>query len=82
MSRTQSTGVPSVWKPWVPSSNSTRSTASGARVVIPRPIAERLPSGRDRHEVDARHREQRPPQRLEPLRVDAVVVGEEHAHGA
>src|SRR4051794_1510521 len=44
-SRTQSTGVPSVAKPYVPSSNSTRSTHSGRRVVIERAIAERLPSG-------------------------------------
>src|SRR3954453_16221424 len=43
--RTQSTGVPSVAKPYVPSWNSTRSTHSGRRVVIERAMAERLPSG-------------------------------------
>src|SRR5829696_3736402 len=43
--RTQSTGVPSVAKPRVPSSNSTSSTHSGARVVIPRPMALRFESG-------------------------------------
>src|SRR5918995_618927 len=43
--RTQSTGVPSVAKPTVPSPNGTSSTHSGRRVVMPRPIAERLPSG-------------------------------------
>ena len=43
--RTQSTGVPSVAKPEVPSPKSTSSTLSGLRVVMLRPIAERLPSG-------------------------------------
>ena len=44
-SRTQSTGVPSVAKPCVPSPKSTSCTHSGRRVVIERAIAERLPSG-------------------------------------
>ena len=44
-SRTQSTGVPSVAYPTVPSPKSTSCTHSGRRVVIDRAIAERLPSG-------------------------------------
>ena len=43
--RTQSTGVPSVAKPTVPSPNGTSSTHSGRRVVIERAVAERLESG-------------------------------------
>ena len=43
--RTQSTGVPSVAKPMVPSSKGTSCTHSGRRVVIMRAKAERLPSG-------------------------------------
>src|SRR5829696_5674442 len=43
--RTQSTGVPSVAYPAVPSPKSTSCTHSARRVVIPRPIAERLESG-------------------------------------
>ena len=43
--RTQSTGVPSVAYPTVPSSKSTSSTHSGRRIVIERAVAERLPSG-------------------------------------
>src|SRR4051812_1376669 len=43
--RTQSTGVPSVAYPVVPSSKSTSCTHSGRRVVIMRANAERLPSG-------------------------------------
>src|SRR4051794_2498403 len=43
--RTQSTGVPSVAYPSVPSPKSTSSTTSGRRVVMPRPMAERFPSG-------------------------------------
>ncbi len=43
--RTQSTGVPSVAKPLVPSPKSTSSTLSALRVVMLRPMAERLPSG-------------------------------------
>src|SRR4051812_35398646 len=43
--RTQSTGVPSVAYPMVPSSNGTSCTQSGRRVVIMRAKAERLPSG-------------------------------------
>src|SRR5215212_9663152 len=43
--RTQSTGVPSVAKPLVPSPNSTSSTQSGWRVVMLRAVAERFESG-------------------------------------
>src|SRR5256714_12478186 len=43
--RTQSTGVPSVANPVVPSSNSTSSTHSGSRVVMLRAVALRLESG-------------------------------------
>ncbi len=43
--RTQSTGVPSVAKPVVPSPNSTSSTHSGCRVVMLRALAERFASG-------------------------------------
>src|SRR3954454_3849522 len=43
--RTQSTGVPSVAKPDVPSPNSTSSTQSGRRVVIERAVALRFESG-------------------------------------
>ncbi len=43
--RTQSTGVPSVAYPTVPSSKSTSCTQSGRRVVIDLAIAERFPSG-------------------------------------
>ncbi len=43
--RTQSTGVPSVAKPLVPSPNSTSSTQSGWCVVMLRAVAERFESG-------------------------------------
>ncbi len=43
--RTQSTGVPSVAYPTVPSGKGTSATHSGRRVVMERAIAERLPSG-------------------------------------
>ncbi len=43
--RTQSTGVPSVAKPLVPSSNSTSSTQIGERVVMLRAVALRLVCG-------------------------------------
>ncbi len=43
--RTQSTGVPSVAKPLVPSANSISSTQSGLRVVMLRAVALRLESG-------------------------------------
>src|ERR671915_1506347 len=43
--RTQSTGVPLVAKPLVPSSNSTSSTVSGSRKVMLRAVAERFESG-------------------------------------
>jgi hypothetical protein len=43
--RTQSTGVPSVAKPVVPSSNSISSTHRGERVVMLRAVALRLESG-------------------------------------
>src|SRR3954451_18761056 len=43
--RTQSTGVPSVAKPTLPSSNSSSSTQSGLRVVIERAVALRFESG-------------------------------------
>ncbi len=43
--RTQSTGVPSVAKPLVPSPNSTSSTQSGWRMVMLRAVAERFESG-------------------------------------
>src|SRR3954454_16109855 len=43
--RTQSTGVPSVAYPTVPSPKSTSWTQIGRRVVIERAVAERLPSG-------------------------------------
>ena len=43
--RTQSTGVPSVAKPVVPSSNSISSTQSGSRVVMLRAVALRLEFG-------------------------------------
>ena len=43
--RTQSTGVPSVAKPVVPSPNSTSSTHSGGRVVMLRALADRFASG-------------------------------------
>src|SRR5215207_6118232 len=43
--RTQSTGVPSVANPLVPSPNSTSSTHSGWRVVMLRAVAERFESG-------------------------------------
>ena len=52
-SRTQSTGVPSVAKPIVPSSNGVFCTHSGRRVVIIRAIAERLPSGATTSSPDA-----------------------------
>src|SRR5215208_2281371 len=44
-SRTQSTGVPSQAKPWVPSSKETSVTHSGRLNVIERAVAERLESG-------------------------------------
>src|SRR5215217_5043152 len=44
-SRTQSTGVPSQAKPWVPSSKPTSVTHSGRLNVIERAVAERLESG-------------------------------------
>src|SRR5918996_2207351 len=43
--RTQSTGVPLVAKPLVPSPNSTSSTVSGSRKVMLRAVAERFESG-------------------------------------
>ena len=43
--RTQSTGVPSVACPMVPSANSISSTVSGLRVVMLRAVALRLESG-------------------------------------
>ena len=43
--RTQSTGVPSVAKPDVPSPNSSSSTHRGVRKVMLRAVAERLESG-------------------------------------
>src|SRR5918996_768462 len=43
--RTQSTGVPSVAKPLVPSSKRTSSTHSGERVVMLRAVALRLEAG-------------------------------------
>src|SRR4051812_47339718 len=43
--RTQSTGVPSVANPLLPSANSTSSTQSGFRVVMLRAVALRLESG-------------------------------------
>jgi hypothetical protein len=43
--RTQSTGVPSVAKPVVPSSKVISSTQSGERVVIERAVALRFESG-------------------------------------
>ncbi len=43
--RTQSTGVPSVANPVVPSPNSTSSTHSGWRIVMLRAVALRLESG-------------------------------------
>src|ERR671915_1306340 len=43
--RTQSTGVPLVAKPDVPSPNSTSSTSSGSRKVMLRAVAERFESG-------------------------------------
>ena len=43
--RTQSTGVPSVAKPVVPSPNSTSSTHRGLRVVMLRAVALRFESG-------------------------------------
>ena len=55
-------------------------THSGRRVVIIRAIAERLPSGRDHEQLDARHRRERAAQRQQPLGVDAVVVGEQNVH--
>ena len=42
--RTQSTGVPSVAKPWCPP-NSTSSTQSGCRIVMLRAVALRFASG-------------------------------------
>jgi hypothetical protein len=43
--RTQSTGVPSVAKPLLPSPNSTSSTQSGWRIVMLRAVALRFESG-------------------------------------
>ena len=58
--RTQSTGVPSVAKPVVPSPNSTSSTQSGSRVVMLRAVALRFESGAITASSMPGHLEQRP----------------------
>ena len=55
-------------------------THSGRRVVIMRAIAERLPSGAITASSTPGHGQQRAAQRLQALGLDAVVVGEQHAH--
>jgi hypothetical protein len=78
--RTQSTGVPSVAKPNVPSSKGTCCTHSGRRVVIMRAKADAVAVGRDDGQLDARHLRQRPAHGLQALGLDAVVVGEQDLH--
>ena len=78
--RTQSTGVPSVAKPLVPSSKGTSCTHSGRRVVIIRAKAERLPSGAMTASSTRGSCTQRPAQGLQALGLDAVVVGEQDLH--
>ena len=78
--RTQSTGVPSVAKPTLPSPKSTSSTQIGRRVVIERAVAERLESGAmtasstPGTSASARRRA------CSPSALDAVVVGEQDLH--
>ena len=78
--RTQSTGVPSVAKPLVPSSKGTCCTHSGRRVVIMRAKAERLPSGAMTASSMPGTCDQRPAHGLQALGLDAVVVGEQDLH--
>ena len=79
--RTQSTGVPSVAKPTVPSPKSTSSTHSGRRVVITAADRGAVAVGRDDRQLDPGHLQQRAAQRLQALGLDPVVVGEQDPHG-
>ncbi len=76
-SRTQSTGVPSVAYPMVPSPKSTSVTHSGRRVVIERAIADLLPSGAITASSIPGTVEQRPTHGVQPRRRDPVVVGQQ-----
>ena len=78
--RTQSTGVPSVANPVVPSANSSSSTQSGLRVVMRARGGAAVGVRRDHGQLDARDLEQRAAHGVQALRLDAVVVGEEHFH--
>ncbi len=78
--RTQSTGVPSVAKPIVPSPNSTSSTHSGERVVMLRAVALRFESGAITDSSTPGHLQQRAAQHVQAGGADAVVVGEQDLH--
>ena len=78
--RTQSTGVPSVAKPLVPSSNghllhpqrAARGDHAGERGAVA--------VGGDDRQLDSRQLHERPAQGLQALGLDAVVVGEQDLH--
>ena len=65
--RTQSTGVPSVAKPTVPSPKSISSTHSGRRVVIARADRRAVGVGRDHRQLEPGDLEQRAAQGLQAL---------------
>ena len=78
--RTQSTGVPSVAKPVVPSSNSTSSTQIGERVVMLRAVPLRFVCGAITRTLDAVELAERAAQLVQPAGADSVVVCEQDEH--
>ena len=63
----------------MPSSNGISWTHSGRRIEIERAVAEWFSSGAITASSMSSSADERPPQRLQALGVDPVVVGEQHA---